>query len=77
MYDDIINNEPDYSLLKNVSEAAVQFIQIALEKNPNNRASIDLMLEHDWIKNNLNKKKLSNEKQLDLSANLHNFAKTN
>ena len=35
------------------------------------------MLEHDWIKNNQNERKLSNQKQLDLSSNLHNFAKTN
>lgn len=77
MYDDIVRNEPDYSLLKNVSEAAVQFIQLALEKNPNNRASVEQMLAHEWIENNSNAKNLDNQTQLDLSANLHNFAKTN
>ena len=52
MYDDISRNEPDYSLLQNVSESAVLFIQNALEKNPNNRASIEQMLDHEWIKTN-------------------------
>ena len=44
IYEEIINNEPDYSLLKNVSEHAVKFIKHALVKDAQQRAtSSDLL----------------------------------
>ena len=35
------------------------------------------MLEHNWIKNNQRANQVDNQMQINLSANLHNFAKTN
>ena len=78
MYNDIAQNEPDYNLLRDVSEDAISFIQGALDKNPGTRTSIEQMLNHSWIQDNQRAdSRVDNQTQLDLSANLHNFAKTN
>jgi len=76
IYNDIIKNEPDYSLLKTDSSLAEEFIRTALMKSGSKRASIEQMLNHEWIKKNEGDNSISQDKQLDLSKNLAAFAKT-
>ena len=81
IYADIIENEPDYSLLEHVSSYAVDFIKSALKKQASERASINELLQANWIvrrhtvRSSLNEADLNRE-ELDLSANLVKFAKT-
>jgi len=76
IYNDIIKNQPDYSVLKTKSTLAEEFIKSALSKQSKTRASIEDLLNHDWIKNNQGDNQISQDKQLDLSKNLAAFAKT-
>jgi len=52
IYDDITTNEPDYTLLQDVSQDAVNFIRMALAKDPRERATIEQLLDQPWIKDN-------------------------
>lgn len=58
IYNDIIRNEPDYSLLSNVSTEALDFVKRALQKKPEMRPTIKEMLESDWIVNKTQKGRL-------------------
>ena len=77
IYDDIIQNSPDFSLSQfaSCSEHAVDFINVALAKAAVNRVTISQMLDHPWIKN-MTAEEVDNSKQLDMSKNLAIFAKT-
>ena len=76
IYDAIIHQSPDYSCIKLTDDLAIQFIQRCLEKNPSQRATIQELLEHPWITQNVQHEGLDEARQLDLSKNLISFTKT-
>ena len=49
IYQSIIKDEPDYSLLSNVSGYAREFCELALTKDPRDRPTIEDLLANNWI----------------------------
>ena len=76
IYDAIIHQSPDYSVIKLSDDLAVQFIQRCLVKNPDERATIQDLLDHPWITQKVRHEGLDEARQLDLSKNLISFTKT-
>ena len=50
-----LNNSPDFPDLyfKNISKSAIRFINQCLEKDPNERITIEEFLKNEWIRNNI------------------------
>ena len=50
-----LNNSPDFPDLyfKNVSKSAIRFINQCLEKDPNERITIEDFIKSEWIRNNI------------------------
>ena len=53
----IIDSEPNYTQLNQVSSQAKDFIRQALKKDQNERATIAELLSTEWISNRLSAKK--------------------
>ena len=51
IYGAVANKEPDYRRIASSSPAAKEFIKACLQKNPEQRPTIDQVLQMDWMKN--------------------------
>ena len=49
IYRDILNSNPDYSLMQGVSQDAIDFVEMCLKKKPSERATMEELLNSAWI----------------------------
>ena len=49
------------------------FIKYALEKDYHKRASVQQLLEHDWIRKQIKEPEIGKDVQLDIHSNLRDF----
>lgn len=68
----IVKEEPDYSMLDQVSEEGIDFIMKCLIKKKSKRPQIQEMLMHPWIQN-ITEKSLKGEVKLKAANNMLDF----
>lgn len=61
------------SIWLKISKEAKLFVKKCLTRDPRFRPTAEELLQHDWIKNNVDRPKISKEQLLDITNNLQNF----
>ena len=79
IYQNIQEIEPRYNLpsLKQCQPSAVDFLQKCMAKDPADRPAVVELLEHEWIQLATQTDGLDASRELDISANIAAFRKTN
>lgn len=77
VYRTIQKEEPSYTHLEQCDPKLTDFIKQCFHKQAKKRPSVDELLQHPWIELARGNARLSGDRQLDISANLASFRKTN
>lgn len=75
IYRKICTQEPDQKKLADASDASKQVIEACLKKNANERPTMADLMQFEWFQQNV-EHSITNDRQLDISANLASYTKT-
>ena len=62
IYDAIVSDEPDYTKIQTSDQLVIDFLERCLAKHSSQRATVDELLNHPWIQNNIQANALDHQR---------------